>query len=26
IPAHRCHLFHSDGRACRRLYKEYGTD
>ena len=26
IPAHRCHLFHSDGKACRRLYKEYGTE
>lgn len=25
IPAHRCHLFHSDGRACRRLYKEAGV-
>jgi multiple sugar transport system ATP-binding protein len=24
IPAHRCHLFHSDGKACRRLYKEAG--
>lgn len=24
IPAHRCHLFHSDGRACRRLYQETG--
>ncbi|HIF9277316.1 TPA: maltose/maltodextrin ABC transporter ATP-binding protein MalK [Photobacterium damselae] len=22
IPAHRCHLFHSDGTACRRLYEE----
>ncbi len=26
IPAHRCHLFHSDGRACRRLYQEKGVD
>ncbi|TVN20170.1 TOBE domain-containing protein, partial [Vibrio cholerae] len=26
IPAHRCHLFHSDGRACRRLHKEKGVD
>ena len=26
IPAHRCHLFHSDGKACRRLYKEAGVD
>ncbi|USD67145.1 maltose/maltodextrin ABC transporter ATP-binding protein MalK [Vibrio sp. SCSIO 43136] len=25
IPAHRCHLFHSDGRACKRLYKESGV-
>lgn len=25
IPAHRCHLFHSDGRACRRLYREKGV-
>ncbi|MCG9623698.1 maltose/maltodextrin ABC transporter ATP-binding protein MalK [Vibrio mediterranei] len=25
IPAHRCHLFHSDGKACRRLYKEAGV-
>ncbi|MGV2987689.1 maltose/maltodextrin ABC transporter ATP-binding protein MalK [Vibrio sp. E150_011] len=25
IPAHRCHLFHSDGRACRRLYQEAGV-
>ena len=25
IPAHRCHLFHSDGKACRRLYKEPGV-
>ncbi len=24
IPAHRCHLFHSDGRACQRLFKERG--
>ncbi|AEH34730.1 maltose/maltodextrin ABC transporter ATP-binding protein MalK [Vibrio anguillarum] len=26
IPGHRCHLFHSDGRACRRLYKEKGIE
>jgi multiple sugar transport system ATP-binding protein len=26
IPAHRCHLFHRDGRACRRLFKERGVD
>ena len=26
IPAHRCHLFHSDGKACRRLYVEKGTE
>ncbi|ANS87423.1 Lipopolysaccharide export system ATP-binding protein LptB [Vibrio scophthalmi] len=26
IPAHRCHLFHQDGRACKRLYKENGVD
>jgi len=26
IPAHRCHLFHSDGKACRRLYKEAGVE
>ena len=26
IPAHRCHLFHSDGRACRRLFKEKGVE
>ncbi|MGY3572041.1 maltose/maltodextrin ABC transporter ATP-binding protein MalK [Vibrio paucivorans] len=25
VPAHRCHLFHSDGRACRRLYQEAGV-
>lgn len=25
IPAHRCHLFHSDGSACQRLYKEAGV-
>ncbi|MDX1302146.1 maltose/maltodextrin ABC transporter ATP-binding protein MalK [Photobacterium sp.] len=25
IPAHRCHLFHSDGTACRRLFKEQGV-
>lgn len=24
IPAHRCHLFHSNGSACRRLYREAG--
>ena len=22
IPAHRCHLFHKNGLACQRLYKE----
>lgn len=22
IPAHRCHLFHQDGTACQRLFKE----
>lgn len=26
LAAHRCHLFHSDGKACRRLYKENGVD
>jgi multiple sugar transport system ATP-binding protein len=26
IPANRCHLFHSDGRACRRLHKEAGVE
>ncbi|MDR9826661.1 maltose/maltodextrin ABC transporter ATP-binding protein MalK [Vibrio sp. FNV 38] len=26
IPAHRCHLFHSDGRACRRMYQERGVN
>ena len=26
LPAHRCHLFHSNGEACRRLYKEHGVD
>ncbi|WP_117233117.1 maltose/maltodextrin ABC transporter ATP-binding protein MalK [Vibrio maerlii] len=26
IPAHRCHLFHSDGRACQRMYREYGVE
>ncbi len=26
LPAHRCHLFHSNGDACRRLYKEHGVD
>ena len=25
IPAHRCHLFHADGQACQRLYKETGV-
>ncbi|KMV31864.1 maltose/maltodextrin ABC transporter ATP-binding protein MalK [Photobacterium swingsii] len=25
IPAHRCHLFHSDGSACQRLFKEEGV-
>ncbi|WP_104402814.1 maltose/maltodextrin ABC transporter ATP-binding protein MalK [Vibrio penaeicida] len=25
IPAHRCHLFHKDGGACQRLYKEKGV-
>lgn len=25
IPAHRCHLFHDDGTACPRLYKEVGV-
>lgn len=25
LPAHRCHLFHSDGRACQRLYQERGV-
>lgn len=25
IPAHRCHLFHSDGTACRRLFQEQGV-
>ncbi|WP_367990138.1 maltose/maltodextrin ABC transporter ATP-binding protein MalK [Vibrio sp. NTOU-M3] len=25
IPAHRCHLFHSDGKACRRLHQESGV-
>ncbi|EHN68174.1 maltose/maltodextrin ABC transporter ATP-binding protein MalK [Aliivibrio fischeri] len=25
IPAHRCHLFHNDGKACQRLYKEAGV-
>ncbi len=25
IPAHRCHLFHSDGRACKRLHRENGV-
>ncbi|KJR29810.1 ABC transporter ATP-binding protein [Vibrio navarrensis] len=26
IPAHRCHLFHSDGRACTRLFNEKGVE
>jgi multiple sugar transport system ATP-binding protein len=25
IPAERCHLFHTDGRACRRLHPEPGV-
>ncbi len=25
LPAHRCHLFHADGRACRRLHTEPGV-
>ncbi|MCG7495261.1 maltose/maltodextrin ABC transporter ATP-binding protein MalK [Vibrio sp. Of7-15] len=25
IPANRCHLFHSDGKACQRLHKEAGV-
>ncbi|WP_122032683.1 maltose/maltodextrin ABC transporter ATP-binding protein MalK [Aliivibrio sp. EL58] len=25
IPANRCHLFHNDGKACQRLYKEVGA-
>lgn len=25
IPAHRCHLFHRDGKACRRLFQEFGV-
>lgn len=25
IPANRCHLFHSDGKACQRLHKEDGV-
>ena len=25
IPAERCHLFHADGRACRRLHPEPGV-
>ncbi|MBD8511079.1 maltose/maltodextrin ABC transporter ATP-binding protein MalK [Photobacterium sp. CAU 1568] len=25
IPAHRCHLFHRDGLACRRLFQEFGV-
>lgn len=25
IPAYRCHLFHEDGTACQRLYKEVGV-
>ena len=26
LTAHRCHLFHSDGTACRRLHRENGVD
>ena len=26
IPAHRCHLFHSDGRGCKRLFREKGVE
>ena len=26
LSAHRCHLFHSDGTACRRLHRESGVD
>lgn len=26
LTAHRCHLFHSDGTACRRLYREKAVD
>lgn len=26
LTPHRCHLFHSDGRACRRLHREDGVD
>ncbi|WP_375748715.1 maltose/maltodextrin ABC transporter ATP-binding protein MalK [Vibrio sp. HN007] len=26
LAAHRCHLFHSDGTACRRLFRENGVD
>ncbi|UTM59999.1 maltose/maltodextrin ABC transporter ATP-binding protein MalK [Photobacterium sp. CCB-ST2H9] len=25
IPAYRCHLFHRDGKACRRLHQEQGV-
>ncbi|MDA9557696.1 maltose/maltodextrin ABC transporter ATP-binding protein MalK [Vibrio sp.] len=26
IPAHRCHIFTADGKACQRLYKESGVN
>ncbi len=26
LTAHRCHLFHRDGTACRRLHRESGVD
>ena len=26
IPANRCHLFHSDGKACQRLFREAGVN
>lgn len=26
LSAERCHLFHSDGKACRRLHRENGVD
>lgn len=26
LTANRCHLFHSDGQACRRLHREEGVD
>lgn len=26
LTAHRCHLFHRDGTACRRLHRENGVD